>query len=296
MIAFTRRLIILMMVLAIYMPSIVAGNTDGLALMKTEHGARIAGMGGTFTYDISDPNAVVFNPATAVGTKNFTASFGHTAYWENIRLESGFFATNLSSKTSLHGGVRFAVVDKIEARTTPTDDPDFLFDAHEVSFKAGLSYQLNEKLSLGFAAGWFIQEIGRFRGTAFNVDLGVVMQVNDQLNLSGSVLNLGQSYQLDSVDISLPTTFRVGGAYTYDKYTGAIEAVVVDDDFHLHSGVQADLHELFSLRSGYMFGYDSKSFTAGASFKKRNITVDYGFVPFGNNLGTSHLFNLTFSL
>jgi hypothetical protein len=53
---------------------------------------------------------------------------------------------------------------------------------------------------------------------------------------------------------------------------------------------------MFSVRAGYMSGYDTKDFTMGASFGYRNIIVDYAFVPFGHNLGNSHLFNLTFTL
>jgi hypothetical protein len=88
----------------------------------------------------------------------------------------------------------------------------------------------------------------------------------------------------------------VGGSYRYDRYLGAVDAVIVDDEFHLNIGAEATLHEYVSLRAGYMANYDTKNFTAGASFTRRNITVDYAFVPYTNNLGTTHLFNLTFSL
>ena len=43
-----------------------------------------------------------------------------------------------------------------------------------------------------------------------------------------------------------------------------------------------------------MFGYDTKNFTAGASFVHRTLTLDYAFVPYTGELGTTHLFNLTF--
>ncbi|MFZ5980436.1 MAG: hypothetical protein ACOYVF_07365, partial [Candidatus Zixiibacteriota bacterium] len=97
-------------------------------------------------------------------------------------------------------------------------------------------------------------------------------------------------------EISLPTTYRLGGAYRYGKYLGALDMVIVDDEFHVHAGAEADLHEMFSMRAGYMFNYDSKNITAGASFHHHNITVDYAFVPYSNDLGTTHLFNFTFTL
>ena len=47
-----------------------------------------------------------------------------------------------------------------------------------------------------------------------------------------------------------------------------------------------------------MSGYDVKDFTAGATFHlaRYRLAVDYAFVPYKENLGTSHLFNLTFVL
>ena len=72
--------------------------------------------------------------------------------------------------------------------------------------------------------------------------------------------------------------------------------VIVDYEAHLHLGAEGRLHELFQLRAGYMFNYDSKNITAGASFTKRNFAVDYAFVPYENDLGTSHIINLTFRL
>ena len=32
------------------------------------------------------------------------------------------------------------------------------------------------------------------------------------------------------------------------------------------------------------------------TFTKRNIKIDYAFVPYSNDLGSTHLFNFTFSI
>ena len=275
---------------------------DGLALMKIEHGARAAGMGGAFGSMSLDPNVSAYNPAGVAGVKKFTASFGHTVYWENIRLESGYFAMSLSPRWSLLGGIRYGAVDDLEYRVTPTAVPDELFQSHDISFKTGVAYRLSERVSAGLAMGWFVQKIEAWRGSAFNVDLGMQARVNDNFKVGAAVTNLGGDFnltkagQIASRDISLPTTYRIGGSYEYQKYLGAADIVILDDEFHVHLGAEAHLHEMFHLRSGYMVNYDTKNFAAGASFFYRNIIVDYAFVPYTSNLGTSHLFNLTFSI
>ncbi len=280
-----------------------AESVSGLFMLKSDHGARPAGMGAAFASIAADPNAVAYNPAASAGLTKFTASFGHTEYWDNIRLESGYFGMNLSSRTFLHGGIRFGIDDDIEKRgLVPTTEPDALFDAHDVSFKGGVSYRFNEKLSAGASMGWFLQEIEGYRGSAFNIDLGAIYAVRPNLSLGAAITSLGPDFNITksgqpgSDDISLPTTYRLGGSYTYLRYLGSADIVILDDDFHMHFGAETAIRENFRVRAGYMAGYDTKSFTAGASFLIQDLAVDYAFLPFSNNLGTSHLFNLTFSL
>jgi hypothetical protein len=72
--------------------------------------------------------------------------------------------------------------------------------------------------------------------------------------------------------------------------------VVLDYEAHIHLGAEGWLHPKAAVRAGYMTGYDTRNFTAGATFKHRNLGVDYAFVPFSSNLGNSHLLNLTVRL
>jgi hypothetical protein len=274
---------------------------DGLAMMKIESGARPSGMGGAFVAVPSDVSSAAYNPAGAVDVKGFTATFGHTAYWDNVRLESGSFATRLGGRVFAHGGIRFAVIGDLEGRQGPTSDFE-PFDAHDVSFKGGLAYRISPSVAAGAAMGWFVEKIDAWRGSAFNVDFGLLARATGQVDLGASVTNLGSAFSLSksgftgSRDISLPTTYRVGAAYHNKGYLGALDGVVIDDRFHVHAGAEVSLHKMLRVRAGYMFNYDSKDLTAGASFIRRNLTVDYAFVPYSNDLGSSHLFNLTFSL
>jgi hypothetical protein len=274
---------------------------DGLALMRVDQGARPTGMGTAFISIGGHVYSAEYNPAGASGISKFYASFEHTSYWEDVKLESGRFAAPLSDKFVFHGGIRYAGVDNLEGRLGPTSEGE-PFDAHDISFKGGLSYQINEKISAGAAMGWFIEKLESWRGSAFNIDLGLLAQVTPSLSAGASALNLGSNFELTktgfppSREISLPTTYRAGLSYVYDRYTGAADLVYINDKARFHVGAEGRLHELFTVRAGYMAGYDSKDFTAGISFVQRNITVDYAFVPYSNELGDSHLFGLTFSL
>ena len=86
---------------------------QGLALMKVDPGARPAGMGGAFVSVAGDANSPAYNPAGAVSLDKWAFSVGHNAYWENVRLETGYIAGPLSSKIYIHGGIRVAAVDDL---------------------------------------------------------------------------------------------------------------------------------------------------------------------------------------
>lgn len=275
---------------------------DGLAMMKVEAGARASGMAGAFASIPADPYSAVYNPAGAVDLTNFTVSFGHNEYWDNIRIETGYFASPLRGRMYIHGGIRFAGLGNIEVRQTPTSEPEAYADAHDISFKAGLAYRFSEKVAAGFGLGWLGEKIEAYRGGAISADLGVLGRPRPNLKVGASVTNIGSSFTLskpgvtDSRKISLPTTYRVGTSYQYQKYLGAADLVVLDDQIHLHLGAEGHIQQYFFVRAGYMFNYDTKNFTAGATFVHRNVKIDYAFVPYSNDLGNSHLFNITFEL
>ena len=276
---------------------------DGLALMRVDVGARPAGMGGAFTAVRGTPDAVLYNPAGAAGVEDLAGSFGHYSYWENIRLESGYVGMRLAPRAVMHVGIRYAAIDELEKRTAvPTEEPLAMFDANDLSFKGGLSYRISERIYAGMALGWFFEKIDEWNGWAFNVDLGAAMQATERLALGAAVTNLGSDFELSrtsfasSAPIELPTTWRFGAAYAFVPALATLDLVYLDDLAHVHLGAEVRVHELLQVRSGYMTNYDTKNFTAGASFVQRNITVDYAFVPYKRDLGTTHMFNLTFTL
>ncbi len=297
-----KRLAILVLILTVSSGVSQATVVDGLAMMKIEPGARPSGMGGAFAAVSDDPFAPAYNPANATGVDNFRVSFGHIEYWENVRLETGYFASPLKGKFWAHGGIRYASLGDLEIRQFPTAEPQALADANDISLKVGLGYRFSDKLSAGFGAGWFIEKIEAWRGSAANVDVGLLYQVSPIWKIGASATNLGGDFYLEktgvvgSRDISLPTTYRVGTSYRYQKYLGALDIVVLDDEMHAHLGAEARLQEALAVRAGYMTNYDSKGLTAGASFTHRNLTIDYAFVPYSNDLGTTHLFNCTIEL
>ena len=277
-------------------------SAGGQALLKSEHGARPAGMATAVTSLRTGPDGAAYNPASIAGTDRFTISFGHVAYWENVRLESGYFASNLSDRTSFYGGIRFAAVDEIEGRPNmPTDDP-WQFESYDFSIKLGLASWSSDRFATGIAIGSVFEKIGGHRGGALSSDLGMIFLYSEKISLGASVLNIGpdlvlsQAGKVDSRPIRQPTTYRAGLSYRHDKHMAAVDFVYLDDKAHLHLGAESRLHPALQLRAGYMLNYSTKNLTAGATFVRDNLAVHYAFIPYSRSLGTSHMFNLAFEL
>jgi len=277
-------------------------SADGQALLKSEHGARPAGMATAVTSLRIGPDGAAYNPASIAGTDNFSVSFGHVAYWENVRLESGYFSSNLSGRTSFYGGIRFAAVDEIEGRPNmPTDEP-WQFESYDFSIKLGLASWSSSRFGMGIAIGSVFEKIGGHRGGALSSDLGAIFLYNEKVSLGASILNIGpdlilsQAGRVDSRPIRQPTTYRAGLSYLHDKHLAAVDFVYLDNAAHVHLGAESKLHSALQLRAGYMLNYSTKNLTAGASFVRDNLAVHYAFVPYSRSLGTSHMFNLAFGL
>jgi len=285
-----------------FLPVVSAPTKTGLAMMKVETGARASGMGGAYVSVSGDPFSSAYNPAGIRGISRFTVGLGHNEYWSNIRIESGYFASPLKGRFAIHGGIRFAGLGNLEIRQTPTSEPDAFADAHDISFKTGLGYRISDKLYAGFGVGWFFEKISSFRGSSFNVDFGALATPKPNLNVGVAVSNVGSGFILQqqnaagSREISLPTTYRVGASYYRNRFLGAADVVVLDEKAHLHLGMEKQIRKYFAVRAGYMFNYDTKGMSAGASFTRRNLTIDYAFVPYRSGIDDSHQFTFTFAL
>ncbi len=290
-------------IILLFCVQITSASTNGLALLKVEAGAKPAGMASAVVSLNNHPDFTIYNPAGSIDVTKFTISLGHVVYWENIRMESAHFAMGLSKRIFIHGGIRFAKVDSLELRgNVPVAIPDGYFESHDVSFKGGFSVKLTDRVNAGISAGWIIEKTEGYRGSVFNFDIGMQAKAMENLNVGASITDIGSELKLtkntgdESRLISLPIAYRVGASYTYDKFLGALDLVHTDDKAHLHLGAEGNVHPMFQIRAGYMSNYDTKNLTAGASFIKKNITIDYAYIPYKRGLGNSHMFNLSFSL
>jgi hypothetical protein len=266
----------------------------GLKMLSVEAGSRPAGMGGAFTAVSGDPYSAAYNPSATWGIRNLTSSIGYNSHWENTRIETGFISF-CKKAVVVTSGIQFAAVDNMEGRQDATED--FVeFGAHDVSFKLGAAFELEENYYLGFALGYMYEKIDTYAGSAFNFDLGLLVRAFPDFNIGLAVLNFGSTINLRDQSYDLPTSYRGGVSYNYRNLLSSLDVISLDGDVYVNAGAEYEFHHSLFIRAGYRFGYDRKDFSAGAGFTRRNLRIDYAFLPYKEDLGSSHLINLTFQI
>jgi hypothetical protein len=288
-----RNIIIIAIAIILAAPS--GWALTGIKLLTVEPGARPTGMGGAFTAIAADPYSSAFNPAASYGIGPLSGSFGHNAYWENIGIETGYISFKKKGIT-YSAGIQFAAANDLQGRGDVPSDDYYSFDANDLMFKMGAAFKIDKDIVFGLMLGWIYEKIEQYHGSSFNADFGILAHPLNNVDFGLAIQNLGGKMKIREAEYDLPTAFRAGISYKYNKLLAAGDVVVQDDETHLHLGGEYLIKQVLYLRAGYRMGYDTKDISAGIGFVHRNFRFDYAFIPYKDNLGDSHLININFHL
>jgi hypothetical protein len=194
-------------------------------------------------------------------------------------------------------------VDNIEIRDVP-GPPIGTFSARNAAIGTSVSYQLPNSLSVGATVKYLYEKILVEEASGYGIDAGALYMTPWNIRVAFAVNNLGSMNALQTESSKLPTVLRFGGAYEtrIESIEGTLttSADVVsftgEKNTHLHLGAELDYKHLFALRAGYQTGYEARSFSAGVGIAYSLLRLDYAFVPFRYDFGTTHTFSLGIEL
>ncbi|MEZ5358339.1 MAG: PorV/PorQ family protein [Candidatus Zixiibacteriota bacterium] len=275
----------------------LAASETGMIHLLNLTGARQVAMGEVANLHDPDPFNLEYNPATITGLEHGRAGFSHNEFflnWSTNSLAIIFPAAGYDFGVHL----RVSSIGDIEARDeTPTTDPLYLFDATDFSGKAFIAKAVTPRLHIGASAGLLLEKIDVHRATALALGLGAVYKLDNGLAFHGSMANIGGDFSYISQKQSTPKIFRAGAGYHRKDLTLSADYVnIKSGDGHIHVGGEYFIDEMLFVRAGYQTGYDTRDISAGAGFVYNNLRIDYAFVPYKNDLGTTHRFALTIAL
>ena len=235
-----------------------------------------------------NPAALTFGSAQAGAT--------HTEWFQDTRAEQ--LAVVLGGGRLRFGASAFLLsTSDIPFRPaaggvpTPLAEPLDYFEVREFTLGLSAGYAVSPDVALGVTVRSLTQKVYTYDASTVALDLGAFWQPRFDVDLGLAVNSLGPGLDWGTGDkVPMPRSMRLGAAYRVRPTVrvGAETWIVRDRSARLATGVEWQPVPALALRSGYLLGSDSQSFSAGLGLFWRGIGFDYALVPLGNDLGTTH--------
>ena len=280
-----------------------AGET-GLAFLKIGVDARAAGMGDAFTSMARDAAAAYWNPAGLAGTNSNSIVLTHNAWLNDINHE--FLAVQMfSGKHNIALSLNMLFVSGIELRDDrATEQPYGETSAQNTALAAAYATTLFDEWQTGVQVKYLYEKYYLISADGFAFDLGVRNErLIENISLAFAVQNIGGMAKLKNEATPLPVTVRTGASYRLPlQLLGSRPLVAADVSLYagggtrVNLGLEYELYNLLTLRTGYVAGSETMDITAGIGINYQPLTVSYAFVPYRYDLGNTHRFTLCWTL
>jgi hypothetical protein len=155
-------------------------------------------------------------------------------------------------------------------------------------------------LSIGVTGKYLYEKILSYDASGMGFDIGGIYTTPWNIRLALAINNLGSVNALENESSKLPALVRVGGAYEkqLESFDGSLilssdlVSYTAEKTTHLHVGAELNYKQTLALRAGVQTGYEARSISGGIGVHYGLIRVDYAFVPFRYDLGSTHTFSL----
>lgn len=142
----------------------------------------------------------------------------------------------------------------------------------------GYSMQLADNFSAGVQLNYMNLRLDPFYGArhALTAEFGMLLKVNDKLNLGFSVLNLGRTQLSEFQDDRFSTILRLGAAYQISEHLLLVTEISKDITYsaRLRGGMEYSPNDQFFLRIGAQGA--PVEFTGGIGVKWDRVMLDLG--------------------
>ena len=287
-----------------------AGTKTGFAFLTLPAGARAAAMGGAFTALADDPTAVFWNPAgvaarTAVGEGGEIAVSGvHHESIQNFRQDLAA-ATWRRAGDGLSLGLNAHYTGRLEG-ADEIGNPLGAFGASDFAVVGGYATTVGRGLRLGGTLGWISETIAGSSASTLSFSLGGLYAPAGVpgLTLGAALRNLGGSPRYATTSggtgEAVPQPRTIAGGASLAGGHGSLRWLLAGEVSQLEGdgseariGLEVAPLAGLALRTGWMFGQDAADLTAGAGVAVGRLAFDYAFVPYHDDLGSSHRAGLT---
>ncbi len=256
--------------------------------------AEIEALGGASSADGGLKSAGFANPASLFDESAFAAGASY------CYLQSQTFNSNIYSAKAYKnwaGALRLFLIDSddIEARSGPTENPDYTFASHQLYMQLVAAKRFQNIVDIGASAKWIHERIDQDSRQGWVFDIGAAGGYRF-LRAGVAVQNHGKEVVFSKYRERYPLTYRAGLSADILDY-GSISADYIKPDrlsgwFAL--GAEYRPVDFAALRLGFTPGHDTRNISAGFGVSKSGIELDYALVNYSEGLGLSHQVTLSY--
>jgi hypothetical protein len=258
---------------------------------------RIAGMGDAGVA-VTDATWAEVNPSHLINVEGSLITFTHTAWFQDINLET--LSVGTTSGSNAFG------ISVTGLHTDPLEGYDALnvkqgtFRFYDLVVGATYARRLLPALRVGATGKVLYEKIDWDSATGFAVDIGAGFAPESAV-LGGRVAagvvlrDLGPKMGYFDEKFDLPLTAQAGLSYRPMWLPEELHAGIAvdyektrDRDGGPLVGLEAGVRDLVTLRAGYRDTYEDGDLTFGLGLSIANTLIDYAYVDMGDNVGDTH--------
>jgi hypothetical protein len=265
------------------------------AYNKLGAGVRATGMGGAYTAAADDTASAVYNPAGLVllpdlqlSAETYLMSFNRAVNYISIGkpfdIHKNIYSVGFSWFNYSAGG-------DIEARSTDSYEPDFLISDSVNIFIFSAATTLAGNLFVGGNFRYYLETIGKTRGSGTGFDFGAILKINEWLRAGINISNIStfitwnNSTMVETVPLTASAGLSASAAEPFGvkglRLSGSADFLYSSYDYIKAAlGGELTWNDFAAIR----LGFDGQSITAGAGVKLKPseiffVKIDYAFKP-----------------
>lgn len=339
-----KRAIICILIILLALPMTLLGvervGTTSFQFLKLAVGVRGIGMGNALVAGATDASAIYWNPAGISWSSNYEVLLSHINLPADIQYDNIGIVLPISASIGTFGlNVGIVSMDDMIVRTAERPEgTGELFTASDVTFGLSYSRTITDVFSFGLSVKYIREDLAEFVSNSVCFDAGLQYQTDFRsLRLGMVIQNFGPDTRFDGTfldlrtstgttgrpeersfdDVPLPMTFKAGIIADVESMLGlnlgeSIQGNIAgqfehpaDNQERVNTGMELIYNNLFALRGGYNFNYDTDRFTVGFGFNvpiggSYKMHLDYAYADMGDLTDSSsfmnqpHRFSLSF--